>query len=72
MLESEITFIVQCHCGRWHWHSGKTGIASYINRLYCIVRHVGFDHGRSYEIEQSAVKCMRGILFCYMRQANKV
>ena len=34
-------------------------------------RHVGDDKGRTYELEQSAVKCMRGILYCYMRQAKK-
>ena len=28
--------------------------------------------GRAYELQQAAVKCMRGILFCYMRQADKV
>ena len=27
--------------------------------------------GRAYELQQAAVKCMRGILFCYMRQADK-
>ena len=37
-----------------------------------ICRHVGDDKGRTHELEQSAVKCMRGILFCYMRQAEKV
>ena len=36
------------------------------------IRHVGDDKGRTHELEQSAVKCMRGILFCYMRQAEKV
>lgn len=35
-------------------------------------RQVDDDKGRNYELEQSAVKCMRGILFCYMRQAAKV
>lgn len=35
-------------------------------------RHVGCDMGRTCELEQGAVKCMRGILFCYMRQAAKV
>ncbi|XP_046843566.1 phosphorylase b kinase regulatory subunit beta-like isoform X2 [Xenia sp. Carnegie-2017] len=35
-------------------------------------RQVDDDQGRNYELEQSAVKCMRGILFCYMRQAEKV
>ncbi|XP_019849301.1 PREDICTED: phosphorylase b kinase regulatory subunit beta-like [Amphimedon queenslandica] len=34
--------------------------------------HIGYDEGRVFELQQSAVKCMRGILFCYMRQANKL
>ena len=34
-------------------------------------RHIGDDKGRTYELEQSAVKCLRGILYCYMRQAKK-
>lgn len=33
---------------------------------------MGDDKGRTFELEQCAVKCMRGILFCYMRQAEKV
>nr|XP_002732441.1 PREDICTED: phosphorylase b kinase regulatory subunit beta-like [Saccoglossus kowalevskii] len=49
--------------------------------VYCAValwslalayRRIDNDLGRTYELEQSAVKCMRGILFCYMRQADKV
>lgn len=35
-------------------------------------RHIDDDDGRIHELEQSAVKCMRGILFFYMRQAHKV
>ena len=35
-------------------------------------RQMGDDKGRTYELEQCAVKCMRGILFCYMRQAERV
>ena len=30
------------------------------------------DNGRCYELEHSAVKCMRGVLYCYMRQAARV
>ncbi|PKU29144.1 phosphorylase b kinase regulatory subunit beta-like [Limosa lapponica baueri] len=30
------------------------------------------DKGRTHELEHSAIKCMRGILYCYMRQADKV
>jgi phosphorylase kinase alpha/beta subunit len=30
------------------------------------------DQGRTNELGQSAVKCMRGILFCWMKQSSKV
>ena len=28
--------------------------------------------GRTHELEHSAIKTMRGVLYCYMRQADKV
>uniref|UniRef100_H3AF26 Phosphorylase b kinase regulatory subunit n=1 Tax=Latimeria chalumnae TaxID=7897 RepID=H3AF26_LATCH len=51
------------------------------DNLYCAAsvwalalayRRIDDDQGRTYELEHSAVKCMRGILYCYMRQADKV
>ncbi|XP_065183902.1 phosphorylase b kinase regulatory subunit beta-like [Sycon ciliatum] len=35
-------------------------------------RSFGNDNGRGYEMQQSAVKCMRAILICYMQNAQKV
>ncbi|NXM69748.1 KPBB kinase, partial [Serilophus lunatus] len=35
-------------------------------------RRIDDDKGRTHELEHSAIKCMRGILYCYMRQAEKV
>ncbi|MBD1931851.1 MULTISPECIES: glycoside hydrolase family 15 protein [Cyanophyceae] len=35
-------------------------------------RKVDEDGGRTYELEQSVVKLMRGLLFCMMRQSHKV
>jgi len=35
-------------------------------------RKVEDDAGRAFELEQSVIKLMRGILSCYMRQAHKV
>jgi len=35
-------------------------------------RHIDDDNGKTFELEQSAVKCMRGLLFFYMQQADKV
>ncbi|OBS68125.1 hypothetical protein A6R68_03334, partial [Neotoma lepida] len=34
-------------------------------------RRIDDDKGRTHELEHSAIKCMRGILYCYMRQADK-
>uniref|UniRef100_A0A452IUV1 Phosphorylase b kinase regulatory subunit n=1 Tax=Gopherus agassizii TaxID=38772 RepID=A0A452IUV1_9SAUR len=35
-------------------------------------RRIDDDKGRTHELEHSAIKCMRGILYCCMRQADKV
>ncbi|KAI8621677.1 glycosyl hydrolases family 15-domain-containing protein [Chytriomyces sp. MP71] len=35
-------------------------------------RRIDDDEGRAYELEHATVKCMRGVLFAYMRQAHKV
>ncbi|XP_074957627.1 phosphorylase b kinase regulatory subunit beta isoform X10 [Phalacrocorax aristotelis] len=35
-------------------------------------RRIDDDKGKTHELEHSAIKCMRGILYCYMRQADKV
>ena len=49
--------------------------------IYCAIaswalgqayRHVDCDGGRTHELEHSAVKCMRGILYCWMRQHKEV
>ncbi|XP_066917591.1 phosphorylase b kinase regulatory subunit beta-like [Clytia hemisphaerica] len=51
------------------------------DNVYCAIsiwalglayRHVDDDEGRTFELEQSAVKCMRGILFFYMRQSEQL
>ncbi|XP_046550516.1 LOW QUALITY PROTEIN: phosphorylase b kinase regulatory subunit beta-like [Haliotis rubra] len=49
--------------------------------IYCAVaawslsqayRRIDDDQGKTHELGQIAVKCMRGILFCWIRQADKV
>ncbi|XP_058848700.1 phosphorylase b kinase regulatory subunit beta-like isoform X3 [Acipenser ruthenus] len=51
------------------------------DNLYCAAsswalalayRRIDDDKGRTHELEHCAIKCMRGILYCYMRQADKV
>lgn len=46
--------------------------ASAIWALSLAYRKIDDDQGRTYELGQAAVKCMRGIMFCWMRQADKV
>lgn len=35
-------------------------------------RRIDDDRGKSYELGQSAVKCMRGILECWIKQSHRV
>lgn len=35
-------------------------------------RRIDDDRGKSYELGQSAIKCMRGILECWMKQSSRV
>lgn len=48
---------------------------SYHFFVICFVhlyRRIDDDRGKSYELGQSAVKCMRGILECWIKQAYRV
>ncbi|XP_008194133.2 probable phosphorylase b kinase regulatory subunit beta isoform X3 [Tribolium castaneum] len=40
--------------------------------LYQAYRRIDDDRGKSYELGQSAVKCMRGILECWIKQASRI
>ncbi|MBN3304867.1 KPBB kinase, partial [Amia calva] len=60
---------------------GECNEAKVRDSLYCAAsawalalayRRIDDDKGRTHELEHSAIKCMRGILYCYMRQADKV
>ncbi|NWH86476.1 KPBB kinase, partial [Aegithalos caudatus] len=60
---------------------GNNQKAKVHDSLYCAAcawalalayRRIDDDKGRTHELEHSAIKCMRGILYCYMRQAEKV
>lgn len=35
-------------------------------------RRIDDDRGKSYELGQSTVKCMRGILECWMKQSKRI
>ncbi|KAK6186118.1 hypothetical protein SNE40_008216 [Patella caerulea] len=56
-------------------------VAHVRDSIYCSVaawslcqayRRIDDDNGRTHELGQIAVKCMRGILFCWIRQSEKV
>jgi len=40
--------------------------------LFVLYRRIDDDRGKSHELGQSAVKCMRGILESWIRQAERV
>lgn len=40
--------------------------------LYQAYRRIDDDRGKSYELGQNTVKCMRGILQCWMKQTARV
>ncbi|KAL3859718.1 hypothetical protein ACJMK2_009920 [Sinanodonta woodiana] len=52
------------------WDSIFCAVASWaLSQAY---RRIDNDQGRTHELAQVAVKCMRGILFCWIRQADKL
>ncbi|KAK4321576.1 hypothetical protein Pmani_007646 [Petrolisthes manimaculis] len=46
--------------------------ATSIWSLFQAYRRIDDDRGKAYELGQSCVKCMRGILMCWMRQTSQV
>lgn len=61
--------------------STDTKVASVRDSIYCAAaiwslfqayRRIDDDRGKSYELGQSAVKCMRGILECWVRQSARI
>ena len=43
-----------------------------ILRALFVVRRIDDDRGRTYELGEACVKCMRGILGCWLQQADRV
>ncbi|XP_038557413.1 phosphorylase b kinase regulatory subunit beta isoform X2 [Micropterus salmoides] len=56
--EAKVRDSLYCAAGAW--------------ALAVAYRRIDDDMGRTHELEHSAIKCMRGVLYCYMRQADKV
>uniref|UniRef100_A0A8C4Q9C7 Phosphorylase b kinase regulatory subunit n=1 Tax=Eptatretus burgeri TaxID=7764 RepID=A0A8C4Q9C7_EPTBU len=60
--------------GDWHLAKVRDSLycAASIWALSLAYRRLDDDKGRTHELEHSAIKCVRGVLYCYMRQADKV
>ncbi len=67
--------------GLWAYNSSDKVIGDVRTSIYCSItvwalyqayRRIDDDRGRSYELSQSAVKCMRGILQCWLAQAAQI
>jgi len=46
--------------------------AAAIWSLYQAYRRIDDDRGKSYELGQSTIKCMRGILECWIKQSSRI
>lgn len=73
----EIQFIVLQLSGVCIKHIGKHFIVSCdyslkLNLFLFFSRRIDDDRGKSYELGQSAVKCFRGILRCWLQVGDKV
>ena len=61
---------VYCATAIWALHRCLQYV--YFTKYFLKNRRIGDESGQSYELRQSAVKCMRAILLGWMRQADKV
>ncbi|XP_011632500.1 probable phosphorylase b kinase regulatory subunit beta isoform X2 [Pogonomyrmex barbatus] len=70
-----------CITGLFPQISSDRKIGSVRESIYCAVaiwslyqayRRIDDDRGKSYELGQSAIKCMRGILECWIKQSSRV
>ncbi|XP_041375340.1 phosphorylase b kinase regulatory subunit beta-like isoform X2 [Gigantopelta aegis] len=84
MLKSQILQYQSCPLGLFPSCGSpeNTSKVAYVrDSIYCAAaawalsqcyRRIDDDQGKTHELGQIAVKCMRGILFCWLRQAEKV
>lgn len=61
------------HIGNCYFRNTRYSLCSITILIsFFLQRRLDDDKGRTHELCQSAVKCMRGILACWLRQADKV
>uniref|UniRef100_A0A0A9Y8S2 Phosphorylase b kinase regulatory subunit n=2 Tax=Lygus hesperus TaxID=30085 RepID=A0A0A9Y8S2_LYGHE len=74
MYQSSITGLFPVITGEEKEASVRDSIycAAAVWSLYQAYRRIDDDRGKSYELGQSAVKCMRGILQCWIKQSIRV
>ncbi|CAK1550086.1 unnamed protein product [Leptosia nina] len=73
-FQSPITGLFPVLSSDLHTASVRDSIycASAVWGLYQAYRRIDDDRGKSHELGQSTVKCMRGILECWIKQASRV
>ncbi|XP_058795642.1 probable phosphorylase b kinase regulatory subunit beta [Phymastichus coffea] len=81
IVKRQILHYQSCITGLFPKISTDKKIASVRESVYCAAavwslhqayRRIDDDRGKSYELGQSAIKCMRGILECWMKQSSRV
>ncbi|KAK0088116.1 hypothetical protein PV325_013112 [Microctonus aethiopoides] len=81
IVKRQILRYQSCITGLFPQVSSDKIVASVRESIYCAAavwslyqayRRIDDDRGKSYELGQSAVKCMRGILECWVRQSHRI
>ncbi|XP_014207040.1 probable phosphorylase b kinase regulatory subunit beta isoform X2 [Copidosoma floridanum] len=81
IVKRQILQYQSCITGLFPQVSTDIKVGSVRDSIYCAAavwslhqayRRIDDDRGKSYELGQSAIKCMRGILECWMKQSSRV
>ncbi|XP_014223214.1 probable phosphorylase b kinase regulatory subunit beta isoform X2 [Trichogramma pretiosum] len=81
IVKRQILHYQSCITGLFPQVSDEKKVGSIRESIYCAAaiwslyqayRRIDDDRGKSYELGQSAIKCMRGILECWMKQSARV
>ncbi|XP_015607737.1 probable phosphorylase b kinase regulatory subunit beta isoform X2 [Cephus cinctus] len=81
IVKRQILHYQSCITGLFPQVSTDKNVGSVRESIYCAAatwslyqayRRIDDDRGKSYELGQSAVKCMRGILECWVKQSSRI
>ncbi|XP_066584416.1 probable phosphorylase b kinase regulatory subunit beta isoform X2 [Prorops nasuta] len=81
IVKRQILQYQSCITGLFPQISNDKNVGSIRDSIYCAAaiwslyqayRRIDDDRGKSYELGQSAIKCMRGILECWIKQSARI